>query len=113
MCRKQVRAQHEKESKQEYQEGDEHVFYTSSKKTRGNCNPLALSRSANRGRMPVGRKRPMTCPCGSMPVRSYWKISCIVIVSPSMPVISEMEVTRRDPSESRATCKTRSRAEEI
>jgi hypothetical protein len=35
----------------------------------------------------------------------------MVIVSPSMPVISEMDVTRREPSDMRATCTTKSSAD--
>ncbi len=35
----------------------------------------------------------------------------MVIVSPSMPVISEIDVTRREPSDMRATWTTRFRAD--
>src|SRR5215212_9976396 len=101
-----IGAQHQEQGKYEYEKRYDH-FYISSKKTRGNCRPDCFNRSANRGRIPVGRKRPSTWPCASTPVLSYWKISCIVIVSPSMPVISEMDVTRREPSDMRATCTTR------
>src|SRR5436853_3595948 len=111
--RDQIGAEDEKQRKHKCDEGYDHCAYISSKKTRGNCKPQAFKRSANRGRIPVGRKRPITWPCASTPVLSYWKISCMVIVSPSMPVISEIEVTRREPSDKRATWTTRLIAEAI
>src|SRR5215203_623005 len=103
----QVSAEHQEQSKHKYEKRYDHCNYISSKKTRGNCKPQAFKRSAKRGRIPVGLKRPITMPCESTPVLSYMKISCMVIVSPSMPVISEIDVTRRVPSDMRATCTTR------
>src|ERR1043165_3192602 len=113
VCGKHIRAEHQKQRKHKYEKRYDHRDYISSKKTRGNCMPQAFNRSANRGRIPVGRKRPSTWPCESTPVLSYWKISCMVIVSPSMPVISEIDVTRREPSDRRATWTTRLMAEAI
>jgi hypothetical protein len=60
--------------------------------------PDALRRSATFGRTPVARNRPITLPSGVIPSFSNVKISCIVITSPSMPVISEMLVTFLVPS---------------
>src|SRR5438552_3730687 len=57
--------------------------------------------------MPVARKRPHTFPSGLMPVRSKTKISCMVITSCSMPVISEIAVTLRVPSDRRVTWMSR------
>src|SRR5438045_5012706 len=107
VCGKHIRAEDQKQRKHEYDKRYDHRDYISSKKTRGNCKPQVFNRSAKRGRIPVGRKRPSTWPCESTPVLSYRKISCMVIVSPSMPVISEIDVTRREPSDKRATWTTR------
>ena len=68
--------------------------------------PDAFSRSQHFGRTPVARKRPVTLPSGVRPVFSKMKMSCIVMMSPSIPVISEMVVTRRDPSLRRVCCTT-------
>ena len=38
--------------------------------------------------MPVGLNEPSTSPFGPMPVRVNLKMSCIVMISPSMPMIS-------------------------
>jgi len=45
----------------------------------------------------------LTLPVGLNPVRSNTKMSCIVMISPSIPVTSVMLVTRRAPSEKRDT----------
>ena len=79
----------------------------------GSGRPDAASRSVHFGRMPVARKRPSTLPFGATPVRSNTKMSCIVITSPSMPVISVIAVTRRVPSDSRAIWTMRLTAEAI
>ena len=60
---------------------------------------MAANCSLAFGRMPVARNRPVTLPLSLMPVRSNTKMSCIVITSPSIPVISEMLVTVRVPSD--------------
>jgi hypothetical protein len=52
-------------------------------------------------------------PSGSVPVRTNLKISCIWMISPSMPVISATEVTRRLPSASRCSWMMRRMAAEI
>ncbi|MCY1546910.1 hypothetical protein D9M68_829350 [compost metagenome] len=52
----------------------------------------------NLGRTPVARKCPMTRPSASMPVWRKWKISCMVITLPSMPVISIRLISLRRPS---------------
>ena len=53
--------------------------------------------------MPVALKWPSTAPPSPTPWRSNTKMSCMVMTSPSMPVISEMLVTLRVPSPSRLT----------
>ena len=58
--------------------------------------PDALSRSQTLGLTPVARNRPMTFPSCVMPIFSNRKISCMVTMSPSIPVISEMLVTLRE-----------------
>ena len=63
------------------------------------------------GRMPVARNMPVTRPSGVSPVRSNRKMSCIVITSPSIPVISVTPVTRRVPSDIRESWTTRLTAE--
>ena len=63
---------------------------TPSNMSAGRWMPDALSRSQHFGRTPVARKRPITLPSCVMPIFSNTKISCMVITSPSMPVISEM-----------------------
>ncbi len=63
--------------------------------------------------MPVARNTPRTFPLSSVPVRSKLKISCMPIGSSSMPVISEMVVTLRVPSERRAICTTACTADAI
>src|SRR5439155_6058346 len=75
--------------------------------------PAANSLSMMWGRIPVGRKTPVMTPFLSAPCDSYRKTSCIVIVSPSMPVISVMLVTLRWPSRIRESCTTRSMAEAV
>ena len=57
--------------------------------------PVAPRTSAG---SPVARNRPRTRPSGAIPVRSNRKMSCIVMTSPSIPVISETAVTLRVPS---------------
>src|SRR5918993_1010676 len=60
--------------------------------------PAVFRRSPHFGRMPVARNRPTTLPSCVTPAFSNVKISCMVMMSPSMPVISEMLVTLRVPS---------------
>src|SRR2546425_4259364 len=71
---------------------------TPSNMSAGRWMPDAFSRSQHFGRTPVARKRPITLPSCVTPIFSNTKISCIVITSPSMPVISEMLVILREPS---------------
>ena len=63
--------------------------------------PCDSSFSMHRGRIPVGRRRPMTLPSASTPVCSYEKMSCIVMTSRSIPTTSEIRVTFRLPSDMR------------
>ena len=67
----------------------------------------------NLGRTPIGRISPITLPCSSTPSRTNLKISCIRMISPSMPVISATEVTRRLPSCRRSSWHTTLMAEAI
>ena len=71
------------------------------------------SRSANNGRIPVGRISPITRPSPSIPRCAKVKMSCIVITSCSVPTISVTWVTRRVPSGKRASWITRLIAEAI
>src|SRR3954471_777493 len=71
---------------------------TPSNMSAGRLIPDAFSRSHALGRTPVARKRPTTLPSWVTPAFSNRKISCIVMTSPSMPVISEMLTTLRVPS---------------
>ena len=61
--------------------------------------------------MPLAEKCPTTAPPSPTPVCLKLKISCMVITSPSMPVISMIEVTLRLPSIRRDTCTTTDTAE--
>ncbi len=70
--------------------------------TPGSSMPECPEEVRERGRMPVAWNRPRTLPSSSMPCRSKTKMSCMVMTSPSMPTISEMEVTLRVPSEQAA-----------
>ena len=79
----------------------------------GSWMPIVASFSAHFGRTPVARKRPTTRPSRFNPVRSNTKMSCIVITSCSMPVISEMVVTLRVPSGMREICRMTLTAEAI
>src|SRR5690606_2935835 len=76
---------------------------TSANSAAGSTTPYAFSRSVKRGRIPVARNCPRTLPRSSNPWRSKTKMSCIVMTSPSIPTISEMVITLRVPSESRAS----------
>src|SRR4029453_4302015 len=87
--------------------------FTYSNISAGSRIPEAASRSAHLGRMPVARKRPQTMPSGRTPVLSKTNRSCIVMTSPSIPVISLMAVTFRVPSVMRAIWTTISIAEAI
>ena len=49
----------------------------------------------NLGRIPLGRKVPTTLPLGPTPRLTKLNISCMLMISFSMPVISEMLTTRR------------------
>ena len=60
--------------------------------------PSAAKRSMNFGRKPFMANRPFTRPLSSIPVCSKAKISCMVTVLPSMPVISWKLTTLRLPS---------------
>src|SRR5687767_8836711 len=79
------------------------ISFTCSNMSTGSGIPEEARRSAHFGRIPVARNRPITFPSGVIPVRSNTKISCIVITSPSIPVISEIDVTLRVPSDIRDT----------
>ena len=61
----------------------------------GGCPTPSGARSTSAGRRSRGTGR-STLPSCVMPIFSNRKISCIVMTSPSMPVISEMLVTLRD-----------------
>src|SRR6266850_5703868 len=54
VCRQKIGAKHQKQSKKENDKRYKHRDYISSKNTRGNWRPHDLSRSAKRGRIPVG-----------------------------------------------------------
>src|SRR5471032_2132832 len=69
----------------------------------GTLTPNARRRSRKCGRTPLAWKCPLTVPSWAIPVCWKVKISCMVIISPSMPVISWMATTLRLPSVSRAT----------
>ena len=58
---------------------------------------LILHGGAEVGRMPVAWKWPTARPRSSTPSCTYLKMSCMTIVSCSMPTISVMLVTRRMP----------------
>ena len=75
--------------------------------------PLARRCSAKRGRMPVGTISTRSLPSSSRPRRSSVKISCMVTMSPSMPVISCRLIRRRRPSARRASWMTTWIAEAI
>ena len=75
--------------------------------------PETSNFSANFGRMPVGINSPSTSPLSRMPRLRKTKMSCMVTMSPSMPVISASEMTLRVPSLRRLTCTTTSMAEAI
>ena len=49
------------------------------------------------GRIPVAMNSPWARPLASTPIGRNAKISCMMIVSPSMPITSEMLVTLRGP----------------
>ncbi len=53
--------------------------------------PMATRSARKRGRTPVAWKWPITVPSGPVPVRTNLKISCIWMMSPSMPVISAID----------------------
>src|SRR4051812_44797314 len=92
----------------EDQEGEKHqrTSVTPSNMSPGRWMPDCFSFSQHFGRMPVARKRPITLPSPVIPIFSKTKISCMVMMSPSMPVISETLVTLREPSLSRVCCTT-------
>src|SRR5262249_7450931 len=79
---------------------------TPSNMSAGRWMPDAFRRSAHLGRTPVGRNRPTTLPSCVTPTFSKMKISCMVMMSPSMPVISETLVILRVPSLKRVCCTT-------
>src|SRR5262249_8236514 len=79
---------------------------TPSNMSGGRWMPDAFRRSQTFGRTPVARNRPTTLPSWVTPIFSKTKISCIVITSPSIPVISETLVTLRVPSLNRVCCTT-------
>src|SRR3984893_4176439 len=63
--------------------------------------PCAKMRSRIFGRSPVGLNSAITLPSAVAPFCSRTKMSCIVMMSISIPTISEIAVTLRDPSRSR------------
>src|SRR5688572_5884878 len=100
---------------EKHQDGEQHhrTSTTPSNIAAGSRMPAASSRSDTFGRTPVARKRPRTLPSWLTPCFSKTKISCIVMMSPSIPVISEMLVTLRVPSLRRVCCITIWMAEAI
>ena len=76
--------------------------------TRGH-DPVGVHR-ADAGVAETGRA---PCRRGPMPVRLNSNRSCIITTSPSIPVISEILITLREPSDSRLTCTTMLIAEAI
>src|SRR6185503_2858805 len=95
-----IDAHHQPGHAKEHQHGGKHYFTSMmpSNMVPGSVMPDARSRSQTLGLTPVARKRPVTLPSCVMPAFSNAKISCMVITSPSMPVISETLVTLRVPS---------------
>ena len=85
------------------------------------CSNMSAGSVHARRRQPLAALRPdagraepaATLPSGAMPVFSNRKMSCIVMTSPSMPVISVIAVTLRVPSDSRVICTTSSIADAI
>src|SRR6185437_16126003 len=75
-----------------------------SKKAPGILMPWLTRCPRKRGRTPVAWNCPCTAPSGPMPVRTYLKISCIWMMSPSSPVTSAIDVTLRLPSDWRESC---------
>src|SRR5262245_12627171 len=90
----------EPHSNEEHQRNENHqrTSVTPSNMSAGKWMPEAFSRSLHLGRTPVARNRPITLPSCVTPAFSKRKISCIVMMSPSMPVISLMLVTFLVPS---------------
>src|SRR6185436_2038583 len=76
---------------EEDDDAEQHYFTstTPSNIDAGRRMPAASRRSDTFGRTPVARKRPTTLPSWFTPSFSKRKISCIVMMSPSIPVISE------------------------
>ena len=72
----------------------------------GNMMPEIRILSRNFGRIRLGWNEPRTFPSDPMPFRLNVNISCMLMTSSSMPVISEMLVTLRVPSLKRVICKT-------
>src|SRR5262249_36201651 len=103
-----VGAHHQGDDEREDQQRDPHqrTSVTPSNMSAGRLMPEARRRSQTFGRTPVALKRPMTLPSWVTPSFSNVKISCMVMISPSMPVISETLVTLRVPSLSRVCCTT-------
>src|SRR5262249_23940094 len=97
-------ADHERENDEEQQH--QRTSMTPSNMSVGRLIPEARRRSAHFGRTPMALKRPVTLPSGVKPTFSNVKISCMVMMSPSMPVISEKLVTLRVPSLKRVCCTT-------
>src|SRR4029079_16822493 len=96
-----VHADHGTGSEDEHEHDRERHYRTSvtpSNMSGGRMTPEAFRRSHAFGLTPVARKRPMNLPSPFTRSFSNRKISCMVITSPSMPVISEMLVTLRVPS---------------
>src|SRR5262245_4953174 len=71
---------------------------TPSNMSAGKWIPDVFRRSQTFGLTPVARNRPITLPSCVTPSFSNTKISCMVMISPSMPVLSEMLVTFLVPS---------------
>src|SRR4029077_19766563 len=90
-------AQHE-DRDDENERRHQRTSVTPSNMSGGRWMPDAFNRSQALGRTPVARNRPITLPSWVTPSFSNRKISCMVMTSPSMPVISEMPVTLRVPS---------------
>src|SRR5204863_9476349 len=100
--------QHHADDEQEDDDHQQHhrTSVTPSNMSAGRWMPDARNRSQHFGRTPVARNRPITLPSCVTPTFSNRKISCMVITSPSIPVISEMLVILREPSLRRVCCTT-------
>src|SRR5262249_19542329 len=110
-----VAGEHRARADREHDQGEEHhrTSVTPSNMSAGRWIPDALRRRRASGGTPVARTLPMTLPSWLTPSFSNTKMSCMVMTSPSMPVISETVVTLRVPSLKRVCWTTIWMADEI